>query len=257
MGRPENAIRPSNLGAIPVVATLILAAIITVNVSTSGAPAEDCLVSPNSPAPNGRWWYYRLNRLTHRKCWYLRAIETEQTTERTTKTRASDSTRDSSASSPFADTAPVGSIVPESSPFADTALVGSIVPDAAGAQASPGWQANVPAAPTRNDVPAVGATANSADADRPAEKTSAPSQSNAKAVPVGDVASPDAVPRIMAHASTDDAAALGADDYIERVVRSQKQAAIEPPPLSIFVTAISALAVIGIGIYLVRRLRFS
>jgi hypothetical protein len=61
----------------------------------------------------------------------------------------------------------------------------------------------------------------------------------------------------MAHASTNDAAASGRDDYIERVVRSRKQAANEQAPLSLFVVAFSGLAMIGIGIHFVRRLRFS
>src|SRR5262249_3257217 len=35
--------------------------------------ADDCLAAPNSPAPEGSWWYYRLDWPTQRKCWYLRA----------------------------------------------------------------------------------------------------------------------------------------------------------------------------------------
>ena len=38
---------------------------------TSTARAKDCLAAPNSPAPEGRWWYYRLDWPTQRKCWYL------------------------------------------------------------------------------------------------------------------------------------------------------------------------------------------
>jgi len=37
------------------------------------AYAHNCLAAPNSPSPQGRHWYYRLDWATQRKCWYLRA----------------------------------------------------------------------------------------------------------------------------------------------------------------------------------------
>ena len=37
------------------------------------ARADDCLAAPNSPAPQGSHWYYRLDWATQRKCWYVRA----------------------------------------------------------------------------------------------------------------------------------------------------------------------------------------
>jgi hypothetical protein len=40
---------------------------------TVPARAEDCLAAPNSPAPQGTHWYYRLDWATQRKCWYTRA----------------------------------------------------------------------------------------------------------------------------------------------------------------------------------------
>jgi hypothetical protein len=39
------------------------------------ARANDCLGAPNSPAPKGSHWYYRLNRETQQKCWYVRSSE--------------------------------------------------------------------------------------------------------------------------------------------------------------------------------------
>src|SRR5215472_3177157 len=33
--------------------------------------ADDCLSKPNTAAPQGSHWYYRLDRTTHRECWYL------------------------------------------------------------------------------------------------------------------------------------------------------------------------------------------
>jgi hypothetical protein len=35
--------------------------------------ADDCLAKPNAPSPQGSHWYYRVDRATHRECWYLGA----------------------------------------------------------------------------------------------------------------------------------------------------------------------------------------
>ena len=40
---------------------------------TNPARAADCRSAPNSPAPAGTHWYYRLDWETQRKCWYVRA----------------------------------------------------------------------------------------------------------------------------------------------------------------------------------------
>ena len=37
------------------------------------ARGEDCLAAPNSPAREGTRWYYRLDRASQHKCWYMRA----------------------------------------------------------------------------------------------------------------------------------------------------------------------------------------
>jgi hypothetical protein len=39
----------------------------------SAAPAQECLAAPKGQAPQGNHWFYRLDRATHRKCWYLGA----------------------------------------------------------------------------------------------------------------------------------------------------------------------------------------
>ena len=35
--------------------------------------ANDCLSAPNAPSPQGSHWYYRIDRVDKRKCWYLGA----------------------------------------------------------------------------------------------------------------------------------------------------------------------------------------
>jgi hypothetical protein len=39
--------------------------------SQAPSAADDCLAKPNAPSPPGQHWYYRLDRATHRECWYL------------------------------------------------------------------------------------------------------------------------------------------------------------------------------------------
>jgi hypothetical protein len=257
---------PSRLaGSIPIIATLVLTAL-GVGAPTSSARAEDCLAAPNSPAPNGSWWYYRLDLPTQRKCWYLRALgrSAQPTAERAAtgygqparaesalfeSTRPSDSADDSASSLPAAETAPVGSIVQE-------------LP---ATQASTRGETNVPTAPpTQNDAPVTSVTiqqsadeGKAADSlpDRTDQGTSASSQTNAQAAAV-DAADMDVVPRIKAHAVSADAAASVPDDYIERVVRSRKQASNEQAPITFFVIGIG-LAVIGISFHFLRRLRLA
>lgn len=40
--------------------------------SSTATAAADCLASPKGSAPQGQHWYYRLDRATKQKCWYLR-----------------------------------------------------------------------------------------------------------------------------------------------------------------------------------------
>lgn len=50
-------------------------AALALNVSTGGSAqaADDCIAKPNSTAPKGSHWFYRLDRAKHRQCWYIAA----------------------------------------------------------------------------------------------------------------------------------------------------------------------------------------
>ena len=63
---------PRPIGSIALAATLLVSGV-GVGVPANTARAADCLAAPNSPAPQGSHWYYRLDRTNQRKCWYLRA----------------------------------------------------------------------------------------------------------------------------------------------------------------------------------------
>jgi hypothetical protein len=63
---------PRPFRSIALVAALLISGV-GVTVPSTTARADDCLTAPNSPAPQGSHWYYRLDRATQRQCWYTRA----------------------------------------------------------------------------------------------------------------------------------------------------------------------------------------
>jgi hypothetical protein len=53
----------------------LFSALLVLGVTLPDGPAsaaDDCLAAPKSEAPEGSHWYYRSDRVKHRKCWYLR-----------------------------------------------------------------------------------------------------------------------------------------------------------------------------------------
>jgi len=54
---------------------LLRMSIVVVALPAATAHAEDCLAAPNSPAREGTRWYYRLDRATQHKCWYMRPLD--------------------------------------------------------------------------------------------------------------------------------------------------------------------------------------
>jgi hypothetical protein len=89
------------------------------------ARADDCRAAPNSPAPAGTHWYYRLEWTTQRKCWYVRAParRTHHAMARRlapAMSAPSDSTTVADAPSPMAPSP--GDITPPPSPARTSAL---------------------------------------------------------------------------------------------------------------------------------------
>ena len=63
---------PRLIGSIALVATLLVSGM-GVGTPANIARANACLRAPNSSAPQGSHWYYRLDWASQRRCWYLRA----------------------------------------------------------------------------------------------------------------------------------------------------------------------------------------
>ena len=57
---------------VPRMALVVLVSGANLAMSANSAVADDCRAAPNSPAPAGTHWHYRLEWATQRKCWYVR-----------------------------------------------------------------------------------------------------------------------------------------------------------------------------------------
>jgi hypothetical protein len=57
---------------VPAISAGMIVAAIALEANT--AAAVECITEPNREPPEGSHWYYRVDRATDRKCWYLRAL---------------------------------------------------------------------------------------------------------------------------------------------------------------------------------------
>jgi hypothetical protein len=49
----------------------LLATVIMLGTNCAALAADDCLAGPSRPPAQGGHWYYRVDRINNRKCWYL------------------------------------------------------------------------------------------------------------------------------------------------------------------------------------------
>jgi hypothetical protein len=61
----------SSTRSIPFVSAFLVS-ILGVVAPSGTARAADCLTAPDSSTPSNGHWYYRTDRTTQQKCWYLR-----------------------------------------------------------------------------------------------------------------------------------------------------------------------------------------
>jgi hypothetical protein len=60
------------VSCVPMIAAGMIGAALTLGAGTASAAVE-CLTEPNRDPPEGSHWFYRVDRATDRRCWYLRA----------------------------------------------------------------------------------------------------------------------------------------------------------------------------------------
>jgi hypothetical protein len=73
-GYGNGGVVPGTIRAIALLAVLPLTGL-GVGAPGTVAYADDCLAAPNSTAPQGSHWCYRIDRAKKLKCWYLRALD--------------------------------------------------------------------------------------------------------------------------------------------------------------------------------------
>ncbi len=200
----------------------------------NAAQADDCLAAPNSAAPQGSRWYYRLDWATQRKCWYLRAPgqPAQQAAPPTVGRATEHSVPVPSEPKPAADGAPkLANPGDASSPSAHVETI--YKPTAAPISSSTTDD-------TTSSIPEVSAPQESTFSETGAQT----------AVPAPNAASPawpDTGPRIKAQEPPEaDTTAALAPDYIETIARSREQAKNAGTPMIIFLVTALGLAMVGI-----------
>jgi len=108
----------------PIILAVLVAA--TGAASPAARAADDCLAAPNGTAPQSSHWYYRVDRATHRKCWYLG--------QQGAKRRRAVAATAPAATQPVAPAAPVSDAaaaeLPVTAPTPSQPAGGGTVPDA-------------------------------------------------------------------------------------------------------------------------------
>jgi hypothetical protein len=138
-----------------------LALIGGVTLSASSALADDCVATPTPGAPQGSHWYYKTDRATNLKCWYLRTDTAAQDGTDTATDEAAEAS-DAQASAPAA-TPPRPATAPRP---AKHAVRDSVLAQAAGAFAPAPTYTAAYATPLGWPAPTgVGATAEITTAD--------------------------------------------------------------------------------------------
>jgi hypothetical protein len=123
----------------------------------AAAAGDDCLAKPNGPSPQGRHWYYRIDRANNnRQCWYLRELDPKS--GETAQTRAAPPAQPVTAPEPTP--APVEAPAETgSTPAADAGNATSVMPPTTSPPVAVApWPSAPPVEPVREsaaDQPAI------------------------------------------------------------------------------------------------------
>jgi hypothetical protein len=178
---------PMPMGPIALVATLLLCGMGIVG-AVDTARADDCLTSPNSPAPQGSHWFYHIDQANQRKCWYLRSTDqpaqhtdAQRTTDTAspTATTALEKPATDSASAPTSKKPGLSTAVPLPRVKPQRALVSSAT------TAEPAQKSAEKRSPTPSTKPAT-ASASAPMPTAPDNSTPLPLRGTLQSVPMGD-----------------------------------------------------------------------
>jgi hypothetical protein len=67
----ENTMPKCVISCVPAVCAGLLATVIMLGTNCATFAADDCLPGPNRPPAQGGHWYYHVDHVNNRQCWYL------------------------------------------------------------------------------------------------------------------------------------------------------------------------------------------
>jgi hypothetical protein len=241
-------VRPITLLAVFLVSTA------GAGLTTPAAHAKECLTAPKAHTPKGGHWYYRTDRVHHRKCWYLRVGgQTVQPTATATKPDAAPVTDVAPAAAP-SDPAKQNADSVWSAPPASpqTAVIGGATDEtqpsdpnataAPQAEASPEATPNAPAGP----APASPQQNDQATDTTPAADTVSRDQPARAATTAASVEPKAAVAAKGAAAAGTAVAREANTDPANTINPAQKALASATTPLGLLLIVALALALTGI-----------
>jgi hypothetical protein len=110
---------------VTAILVIVVAAVsLTARMSIAQRAADECITKPNSTAPQGSHWYYRVDRATRKQCWYLgpegERVRARQAGSRMKSSAPKEEPRQSTAETPdettAAEPAPVKTASAEATP---------------------------------------------------------------------------------------------------------------------------------------------
>ena len=272
------------LRAFVLLVATLLTSTVCIAAPANTARADDCLAAPNSAAPSGSHWYYRLDRATQRKCWYMRpAGQPAQQAPPPAKMARATSSRPTPAGagpSPAADGAPVSVTSADTASPPASVESRAVNPTAAPANSAttektmdqsgreentlsipppPPSQAHTSTEtgdPTAAPAPLTTATVSSATADQPDEQSGqeektaqVPDPPAASATMPQETSAPTAAPTAWApliRAVPSDSPAANVSDDAKRIDRGDERTNSAGTPLTSLLILALALTAVGI-----------
>jgi hypothetical protein len=141
------------------------------------AKADNCLARPGSVTPRGRHWFYRMDRQTRRKCWYLGSASAKMRRAPVERTEEEDEASAPTPASPPAELRPdelrADELRPEEQPMSErTADAAADANPVAAPEFSASWP-SLPNGVNANDADVTTATATTTTTAAPATATAA------------------------------------------------------------------------------------
>ena len=72
----RNTMQKTNCSFVPAISVGLLAAVFVINTNSAAPAAAACIEKPGLQSDQNGHWYYRVDRVNHRRCWFLQSSGT-------------------------------------------------------------------------------------------------------------------------------------------------------------------------------------